>query len=98
MTSARLPTRHLLLALTVVAVWGTNFVVIKAALDTLLLATLRIAFAFAPAALVVARPALPWRTLAGFGCPKRCRLGSSAPCAPTTAGAGASAPKRQPCA
>jgi O-acetylserine/cysteine efflux transporter len=62
--------RHALLALLVVAVWGTNFVVIKAALDVLpplLLATLRFAFAFAPAVLFIARPPLPWRVLAAFG-------------------------------
>jgi O-acetylserine/cysteine efflux transporter len=62
--------RHALLALLVVAVWGTNFVVIKAALATLpplLFATLRFALAFLPAALFVARPAMPWRTLAGYG-------------------------------
>jgi len=34
MTQA-LPVRHALLALAVVAVWGTNFVVIKTALGTL---------------------------------------------------------------
>jgi O-acetylserine/cysteine efflux transporter len=59
-----------LLALAVVAVWGTNFVVIKFALGTLpplLLATLRFALAFAPAALFVARPAVSWRTLAAYG-------------------------------
>jgi O-acetylserine/cysteine efflux transporter len=64
------PPRHLLLALAVVAVWGTNFVVIKAALGTLpplLLATLRFALAFLPAALFVSRPNLPWRTLAAYG-------------------------------
>ena len=52
------------------AVWGTNFVVIKFALGTLpplLLATLRFALAFAPAALFVARPAVSWRTLAAYG-------------------------------
>jgi O-acetylserine/cysteine efflux transporter len=62
--------RHALLALLVVAVWGTNFVVIKSALEVLpplLLATLRFALAFAPAALFIARPALPWRVLAAFG-------------------------------
>jgi O-acetylserine/cysteine efflux transporter len=62
--------RHALLALLVVAVWGTNFVVIKAALATLpplLLATLRFALAFAPAALFVARPDVPWRTLGAYG-------------------------------
>jgi O-acetylserine/cysteine efflux transporter len=70
MSSAALPLRHALLALAVVAVWGTNFVVIKAALATLpplLLATLRFALAFLPAALFVARPNLPWRTLATYG-------------------------------
>ena len=48
MSAGHLPPRHLLLALAVVAVWGTNFVVIKAALDTLpplLLATLRFGLA-----------------------------------------------------
>jgi O-acetylserine/cysteine efflux transporter len=62
--------RHLLLALLVVAIWGTNFVVIKAALATLpplLFAALRFTLAFVPAALIVARPAVPWRTLAAYG-------------------------------
>jgi O-acetylserine/cysteine efflux transporter len=62
--------RHVLLALLVVAVWGTNFVVIKAALATLpplLFAALRFMLAFVPAALFVARPAVPWRTLASYG-------------------------------
>jgi hypothetical protein len=35
MTNAPLPLRHLLLALAVVAVWGTNFVVIRIGLDHL---------------------------------------------------------------
>lgn len=68
--STVLPFRHALLALAVVAVWGSNFVVIKAALATLpplLLATLRFALAFLPAALFVERPAVPWRVLAGYG-------------------------------
>jgi len=54
----------------VVAVWGTNFVVIKWALGTLpplLLGALRFALAFAPAALFVTRPAVSWRTLAAYG-------------------------------
>jgi O-acetylserine/cysteine efflux transporter len=62
--------RHLLLALLVVAIWGTNFVVIKAALATLpplLFAALRFTLAFVPAALFVARPPVPWRTLAAYG-------------------------------
>ncbi|HXS31985.1 MAG TPA: EamA family transporter [Steroidobacteraceae bacterium] len=70
MSGAHLPWRHVLLALAVVAVWGTNFVVIKWALGTLpplLLGTLRFALAFAPAALFVARPAASWRTLAAYG-------------------------------
>jgi O-acetylserine/cysteine efflux transporter len=62
--------RHVLLALVVVAIWGTNFVVIKAALATLpplLFAALRFTLAFLPAALFVARPAVPWSTLAAYG-------------------------------
>lgn len=65
-----LPWRHALLALAVVAVWGTNFVVIQHALHTmppLLLAVLRFALALLPAALFVARPAVPWRLLAAYG-------------------------------
>lgn len=65
-----LPLRRLLLALAVVAVWGTNFVVIKVALNTLpplLLATLRFALALLPAVFFVARPAVPWRQLAAYG-------------------------------
>jgi O-acetylserine/cysteine efflux transporter len=70
MSGAALPPRHLLLALAVVAVWGTNFVVIKYALGTLpplLLGSLRFALAFAPAALFVRRPATSWRALATYG-------------------------------
>jgi O-acetylserine/cysteine efflux transporter len=69
-SSARLPARHALLALAVVAVWGTNFVVIKVALGTLpplLLAVLRFTLALLPAALFVPRPAVPWRKLAAYG-------------------------------
>jgi len=70
MSSASLPLRHLLLALAVVAVWGTNFVVIKAGLadfPPLTFALLRFTLAFAPAALFVKRPTVPWRYLAGYG-------------------------------
>lgn len=59
--------RHFLLALAVVAIWGTNFVVIRNALDhfpPLLFAALRYAFAFLPAAFLLPRPAVPWRNLA----------------------------------
>jgi O-acetylserine/cysteine efflux transporter len=66
----RLPLNHALLALAVVAVWGTNFVVIKwalAALPPLLLGVLRFALAFLPAALFIARPAVGWKPLATYG-------------------------------
>ena len=62
--------RALMLALAVVAVWGTNFAVIRIALDhlpPLLLATLRFALAAFPAALLLRRPAVPWRELAAYG-------------------------------
>ena len=65
-----LPWRHALLALAVVAVWGSNFVVIKHALGTLpplAMAALRFAFALLPAALFIPRPAVPWRQLAAYG-------------------------------
>jgi O-acetylserine/cysteine efflux transporter len=70
MSSARLPLRHALLALAVVAVWGTNFVVIKSALGTLpplLLAVLRFALALLPALWWVQRPLVGWRPLAAYG-------------------------------
>lgn len=68
--AGRLPLRHALLALGVVAVWGTNFVVIKVALHALpplLLAVLRFTLALLPAALFIPRPAVPWRKLAAYG-------------------------------
>jgi O-acetylserine/cysteine efflux transporter len=67
---APLPWSHALLALAVVAVWGTNFVVIRFALDALpplTLATLRFALAFLPAALWIPRPAVPRMQLAAYG-------------------------------
>lgn len=67
---APLPLRHFLLALAVVAIWGSNFVVIKYALHTLppmTLAVLRFSFAFVPACLFLRRPAVGWRHLAGYG-------------------------------
>ena len=70
MSHATPPWRHLLLALAVVAVWGTNFVVIKMALahlPPLLFAALRFALAFFPAVLFLPRPAASWRNLAAFG-------------------------------
>jgi O-acetylserine/cysteine efflux transporter len=68
--SPPLPLRHLLLAVAVVAVWGTNFVVIRLALDQLpplLLATLRFGFALLPAVFFLKRPDVPWRNLATYG-------------------------------
>ena len=59
-----------LLALAVVAVWGTNFVVIRLGLDALpplLFAALRFAFAAIPMVFFLKRPAVPWRDLAAFG-------------------------------
>jgi O-acetylserine/cysteine efflux transporter len=70
MPSARLPAGHLLLALAVVAVWGSNFVVIKWALAVMppfLLGFLRFAIALVPALLFVPRPAVRWPLLAAYG-------------------------------
>lgn len=61
---------RLLLALAVMAVWGTNFVVIKfalAELPPLLLATLRFTFVVLPLVFFVKRPPAPWRDLAAYG-------------------------------
>ena len=58
-----------LIALAVMAVWGTNFVVIRMGLDVLpplLFAALRFTLAAAPA-LFLARPKVPWRDLATYG-------------------------------
>jgi O-acetylserine/cysteine efflux transporter len=67
---AALPLRHFLLALAVVAVWGTNFVVIKLALDhlpPLLFAALRFTLALFPALFFLPRPTVGWRNLALYG-------------------------------
>jgi len=61
---------RLLLAVAVMAVWGTNFVVIKIALEhlpPLLLAALRFTFALLPLAFFLPRPNVPWRNLAAYG-------------------------------
>jgi O-acetylserine/cysteine efflux transporter len=61
---------HLLLALAVVIVWGTNFVVIKLGLGEfppLLFAALRFVFSFLPWLLFVKRPPVAWRWLVGNG-------------------------------
>ena len=65
-----MPVSHLLLALAVVAVWGTNFVVIKSALTEvppLLLATMRFALSALPWLLFIKRPAVAWRYLVAYG-------------------------------
>lgn len=66
----RMPLAHWLLALAVVFVWGTNFVVIKWGLDELppfLFAALRFALSAFPLLLFVRRPKVAWRKLAAFG-------------------------------
>lgn len=70
MTRAALPPLHLLLAIAVVAVWGTNFVVIKwglADFPPLTFAALRFTFAVFPAVFFLKRPAAPWWNLAAYG-------------------------------
>ena len=65
-----LPLRHFLLALAVVAVWGTNFVVIRVALDhlpPLLFATLRFTLVLLPVVFFVKRPKVSWTNLAAYG-------------------------------
>ncbi len=62
--------RHLLLGLAVVAVWGTNFVVIKLGLQQLpplLFAALRFALAAVPAIFLLRRPKVAWRNIAAYG-------------------------------
>jgi O-acetylserine/cysteine efflux transporter len=59
----------MLLALAVVAVWGTNFAVIKTTLNALppiLFACLRFLFVFFPAAFFIKRPNVPWKQLAAY--------------------------------
>lgn len=70
MTDGVFGLRAFLLALAVVAVWGTNFVVIRLGLDALpplLFAALRFTLVVVPALLFVKRPAVPWRDLAAYG-------------------------------
>ena len=68
--SYSLPASHLLLALAIVAVWGTNFVVIKlslAAFPPFLFAALRYTFAFLPLVFFVPRPKTSWVNLCIYG-------------------------------
>ena len=64
------PARHLLLALAVIFIWGTNFAVIKIALadlPPLLFAALRYLLAAVPAIFFLRRPPVPWPNLIGYG-------------------------------
>jgi O-acetylserine/cysteine efflux transporter len=70
MTDGVFGLRAFLLALAVVVVWGTNFVVIRLGLDVfppLLFAALRFAVVVFPALLFVKRPAVAWKDLAAYG-------------------------------
>jgi O-acetylserine/cysteine efflux transporter len=65
-----LSVRHLLLALGVVFVWGTNFVVIRLGLDSLpplLFAALRFTLVLVPMVFVLPRPKVRWANLAFYG-------------------------------
>jgi len=69
-TRTTLTPLHLAMALAVMLVWGTNFVVVKTALvhlPPLTLAMLRFTAVFLPAALFVKRPQASWRNLASYG-------------------------------
>lgn len=69
-TRVGVPPLHLLLALVVVAIWGTNFAIMKPALrefPPLLFATLRFLLAAVPAMFFFRRPDAPWRNLVAYG-------------------------------
>ncbi|HWC62306.1 MAG TPA: EamA family transporter, partial [Rhizomicrobium sp.] len=62
--------RDILLALLVMLVWGTNFVVIRIGLDTippLLFAALRFTLVLLPAVFFLPRPKASWTNLAVYG-------------------------------
>ena len=65
-----MPLNHLLLAVLITFIWGTNFVVIKfgiTAFPPFLFATLRFLASTVPWIFFIRRPAVPWRTLATVG-------------------------------
>ena len=65
-----LPVSHLLLALAIVAVWGTNFVVIKnclASFPPFYFATLRYLFVLLPLVFFMPRPKVAWGNLCIYG-------------------------------
>jgi len=68
--SPHLSLRHVLLALAIVFVWGTNFVVIRIglnALPPLLFASLRFTLVLLPAVFFLPRPQVSWSNLALYG-------------------------------
>lgn len=63
-------TRHLLLAISITAIWGLNFSVIKLGLSTvdpLILAGLRFTLCALPAILFIGKPDVQWRYIIGYG-------------------------------
>ena len=65
-----MPFKDWLAALTVITVWGVNFVAIKLGLGEippLLLGALRFTLVAFPAVLFIPRPKLPWRILVNYG-------------------------------
>jgi O-acetylserine/cysteine efflux transporter len=70
MQHSNLSLRHGLLALAVMAVWGSNFVVIRLGLDQFppfLFAGLRFTLAALPGVFLLPRPNVRWRNLAAYG-------------------------------
>jgi O-acetylserine/cysteine efflux transporter len=68
--TAHLTWRDAILALAIVFVWGTNFVVIRVALDALpplFLATLRFVLVLLPAVFFLPRPKVSWANLVIYG-------------------------------
>jgi O-acetylserine/cysteine efflux transporter len=62
--------RHLLLALSITAIWGLNFSVIKLGLtsvDPFILAGIRFTLCALPAIFFIPKPDVPWRYMAGYG-------------------------------
>lgn len=61
---------HLLLAITITAIWGINFSVIKLglhAIDPFILAGLRFTLCAIPALFFIKKPNVPWRYIIGYG-------------------------------
>lgn len=61
---------HFLLALAVMFIWGTNFVIMRIGLEVLpplLMAALRFTFVFFPMAFFLPRPQVSWGRLASYG-------------------------------